>query len=335
MPTQIPKNLLDIRDDVMNVRLSAANSSLWSIAASMVDRVDRAINDAIIAYPFMIHATAYSIRYTPSHLPVTLPAKAEKVLEVYAYHVSDMTTRVQINEYRHVPTLWTNMLNIEIPQYALNTSIAQASPRFWVGVEYEYRQKELPSPVPLQLAISPTITEIYVSPAFRSKLTHFWPEEGFFALSPQTYTAQNLKYEIVWYGGLKHLADVSEITGITEQGFEKVMRGQLGTFANSFGPATDSVWISPVLVIPPEAYAVIILEAQANMYQYWVAHRSAYDQWAASSQMQQMDSTDILTLVATLRKQAQEKYAQLNRPIKKVPPGPTYMSLERGKGTGV
>jgi hypothetical protein len=348
MPSQVPKNLLDMRDDVLNVRLSAANTSLWSIAATVTERVDRAINDALDAYPFMIRATAYSIRYMPQQMPIILPGQAERILEVYAYHVSDMTTRVQVNQYRHVPTLWTNMLDVEIPEYARNTSIGKASAQFWVGVEYEYRQREMPKPVSLEYNIRAQDTSIPVNNL--GNLVHFWAEDGFAALTSATPATLANKYEIFWYGGrymhanrpsgwhpnyigppvpVKEVAiGPVETTTAGHGGFKAIERAQLGTFAHTF-MTTDSVWISPVVVLPPEAYAVIILEAQANMYQYWVAHRAAYDQWAASSQMQQLDSVDILTLVQTLRKQAQEKYIQLNRPLKKAVAGPTYMTLDR------
>jgi len=355
MPVQIPKDLLDMRDDVLNVRLSAANTSLWSIAASVTDRVDRAINDALMAYPFMVRATAYSIRFMPSNMPVVLPSQAERILEVCAYHASDMTTRVQVNQYRHVPTLWTNFLNVEIPEYAMETSLGKSAAKYWLSVEYEYRQKELPKPLSLEFNMIATQTSIGIRRM--ADLVHYWPEDGFAALRPTRSTAAALNYEIIWYGGKYMFANAPthwsivipppayiEGWGIMAPdpqigreygGLGNIQRGQMGTFRNTFSAMTDSVWISPIIMLPPEAYAVIILEAQANMYQYWVAHRTAYDQWAASSQMQQMDSSDIIALVETLRMQAQEKYIQLNHPVKKAPTGPTYMQLERRKGTGV
>lgn len=317
----IPKLLSDIRADVLNVRLSAANTSLWSIAATVSDRTDRAINDAIVAYPFMVQASKNSIWYSPSQVPVVLPDNAEQIIEVYAFHASDCTTLIQIAEYRHVPTSQTNLVRITIPQYALNTSIGKADPHFWISIDYEHRQAEMPAPI--SLAADVGANDVLIGVTHPANLARYWPRSGYAALVPMAATIAATQFEVFSY------------TAVNQSGFAGVTRGQMGTNKYAWEIATDSVSVQPVLTIPPEAYPVLILEAQANMYQYWVAHRAAYDQWAASSQMQQMDAQDILTLVATLRKEAQEKYVQLNKPLKRAPTEPTYMTLQRDKGTGV
>jgi len=85
------------------------------------------------------------------------------------------------------------------------------------------------------------------------------------------------------------------------------------------------------LEAPHETYSVIVLESQANMFQYWLGHRAMYDQFATASQIAQLDVEEILTIVATLRKQAGERYLRLTAPEKYQPPKPGTYKTERRK----
>jgi hypothetical protein len=66
--------------------------------------------------------------------------------------------------------------------------------------------------------------------------------------------------------------------------------------------------------MPPEAVAVMMSAAEANMYQFWLSHRALYDQYTALAGVQALDIAELLGMVRTIEDRADRRYKRLRKP---------------------
>ena len=317
---QTPRSLRELSQELTGVRLSAANNSIWQIAATIEERARVALNDAIRSYPFWIRATNTSVQYDISKSHVVLPPFVEKVHEINAYNASDGSTRVQVTYWRHTPEQHTNLLRIEIPKYYPTNSSVAGNGLYWLTIDFDLKIDELPAKKTLvaDLAVSAIASLSVASPA---GVPGQWQAEGYVefvkAAESANDTSMSLR-EIVYYNSINPAV-----------GFNIAARNQLNVSANTAWIAASSVYVYPVVIIPDEMISVLMLGAQAAMYDYWVANRAMYDRYVTIANVAQIDVDELLKMVRTYELRAQERYTRIVELPKKQLPSPTRIEATR------
>jgi len=98
-----------------------------------------------------------------------------------------------------------------------------------------------------------------------------------------------------------------------ETGFAGLVKGQMGTRTLQW-TVSDSITVSPVVTMPPEAVAVILSSAESNMFQFWVSHRALYDQYTTLAGVQSLDIGELLGMIRTGEDRADRRYKRLRKP---------------------
>ena len=293
MPYQ---SLRTLREELTGIRLAAANTSLWSIAATINQRARSAVNDAVRTYPFYSRAVYSSAQLPSSGATIPIPTDVERIISIEAVNTSTGAAIVP-SDYRHVPTGSTNLLTVYITRQPADT--------YFLKVSYERRMEMLPENRSLAAAITDSLGPVTVQVNSPGTLVTDWEPQGYLELSNAAGTAM----EVCYYNSINPAV-----------GFN-VVKGQLNTPPLTWALAS-SITVSPVVMIPPEATAVIMAAAEANMYSFWLSHRALYDQYTALTGLQTLDVAELLGIVRTTEDRADRRYKRL----KKAPP-PTRVKV--------
>lgn len=278
------KSLRQLRDELIGVRLSPADQSIWnSGGATASTRARIALNDALNKFPCYIQNVYTSIGCT-IHTQ-GLPREVEQVLRVDARQPS-VYKEVPVLDYDLIPTPFTNLFRIKkIPTEVANTG--------YVEVQYLSRYPEFPEDGYSRHVMGTDYGYVDVSSNVDPRT---WPSPGFLEISNDN----TISREVVYYAA------------VTAVGFTNITRA-------IEGPAQE--WpvgsrISPVAPLPLELTASIMLMAEASMYAYWQGHRATYSDFVTAARLNASDLTDVVSLVTMLERRAYDTY---NR-TKKLPP---------------
>lgn len=304
---KLAKSLRTLTEELTGIRLAAADTSLWSIQSSVAERARLAINDAINTHKFYYEAVDQTIRLPYKALKVAIPPWAERVIEVGMWD-SSMVVLTSVTDFDHIPTPQTNLIKVDVTPASTNSAR-------YLEVHYEARVQELPPPMSLKTNVG-SADATFVVPVNAYKAKGNWPPEGYFELSAMQTSREGYR-EVV------HYQSISATTG-----FLCDVRGAMDTTPLAWA-ASDSVYISPLLVAPPEAIASLMVEAEANMFAYWVGHRAQYDQYVVAAGQEALDVETILAVVRTLEGRAERRYSKVRRV-----PRVTQITTRRKDGTG-
>ena len=303
------KSLDELQSQLLNIRISAANDSLWSLGATIGNRARTALNDAIGAYKYRVSELFTSGQVTDRAVAIVMPRNTDRVISVHAVDASG-ATRVPIKAYTFLPTTMTKLLRIDQQVKLLPATEAIRD----VEVEYEARLKEFPPLVAIAAgygtqaaAMDSAISWVRVTGGSPATV---YDSPGYLEITSVTTTAREYLREVVRY----EQALPTGFTGIT--------RAVEGALMNWSGGDI----VSPVFEGPSNAVPTIMASAEASMYHFWISHRSLYDQWAAVSGLQAIDTEQLLGLVRTEEDRADRRY----RKSKKLPrPGDAQIRRHR------
>lgn len=283
MSSIVLKSLEELRDDILDVRLAAGNSSLWNINATVARRARLALNDAVQTYDVPV-PLIYDSVLLRSGQPVVLPANIHNIVEVVAIGTSG-NPRTVLTNINHVPTAQTNLL------YVRDVPFARPGTRI-IRIEGETTINEFPETVAVGATFLSSDLSIAVTGGTPKDV---WPPIGYFELrQPNATTDQR---EVIFYQEVLP----GHFTGLT--------RGIAGS------PITWSAGalISVVYPAEKEMISVISKAAEANMYSYWLAHRAQYDKFSAAYNVASLDVPDILALTRTLEDTADRRYKRAKK----------------------
>ena len=303
------KSLDELQAQLLDIRISAANDSLWSLGATIGNRARTALNDAIGAYKYRVSEMFTSGQVTDRAVAIVMPSNTDRVIAVHAVDSSG-ATRVPIKAYTFLPTTMTKLLRIDQQVKLLPATEAIRD----VEVEYEARLKQFPAPLAIASEYGTQAAGMnsaisWVGATGGSPITT-WESPGYFEITPAADTDREYRREVVRY----QLATPTGFTGITRavEGAPQIWSGG------------DTV--SPVFEGPAHAVPTIMAASEASMYHFWISHRSLYDQWAAVSGLQAIDTEQLLGLVRTEEDRADRRY----RKSKKLPrPGDAQIRRHR------
>lgn len=317
MANRIIKSSRQLIAELTGIRLAAVDTSLWGIVTTLNERARVALNDALRTYPVPVRAVYNSIPYRTSNLqPVAIPEDVERIIDVVAVNALELTTRIQITNWKHKPTAYTNMLELEIPSYFITEHSSASVGNYWLTIDYETYFREFPRERALSTTFTPTMSVMTLHDS--GSIPGEWPAVGFI----EFITAAGA---VSVPDGVKEYAHYNSINGL--YGFLNVdRRGIFGSMPETWA---SSVWVYPVVAFTSEALPAVMLQAEANMYSYWAGHRAQYDIYTTLAQQAQLDVTEILQLVATYEKRASDKYERLNPPPAKVMMRPTRAKVSR------
>jgi hypothetical protein len=277
------RSFRELREELLNVRISATNTSLWALGATINDRARSAINDAIGTYKYRVTEQHNSAFISSSQLVAVLPRKVKRILDIHAI-ASSGYDRVPMRRYRHVPTPLTNLLHINDVVKVWGTGVNATR---MLEVDYEARLPRFPKEGYLTDTLGQTSVSVTGITSVVPKSD--WQGPGYFELSPVGDTDMR---EIVRY------------EEVTAAGFTNLSRGVEGIQLD-WGPGTR---LSPVSEVPDEAIPTLIASAEASMYRFWLAHRAQYEQWTAIAGLQQLTPEDILGIVRSEEDRADRIY---------------------------
>lgn len=282
------KSLRELSEELLQVRLSATNSSLWAIAATIEERAQVALNQAVGEFPIHSQGVYTSIRFPGNQGPIAIPSFVESVQRLEAVHHTGGGVTA-ITHHRHVPTEITNYLYM----YNVPGNVTPSTP---LNMEYTRKLEEFPADLFLVGGIdkSADLGGFQISGGVP---IGNWPSEGFLELTPITDTGNR---ELMYY----HSASVNTII---------VDLRAIGSVAHSFMPGARVSFAQPM---NEQQKAVIMAAAEGEMYNFWHGHQAQYDRFISASGLQQLDTATILTL-ARARKQDAER-ARLK--TRKLPP---------------
>lgn len=298
------KSLRQLRTDLLGLRLSATGVSLWEIQATVTERANRAINDAIATYEMHVQAVWTSLNLSNSASVVALPADVGRIVRIEAVQNSVYSgeTRRLIQAYDHVPTPQTNLLYLnEVAMYEQAQNYEHAE------VLYETIQRELPGDLAVIGAQLDTFMGVGAGfslggvRATGGNPAALWKAPGFFELSiPYTATPgattsirEVVRYEVALPGGFT--------------GLQRAVDGMLWHW-------TQGALISAVYEAPETTLPVIADKAQAVMYEFWVRNRAVYDQYTAIASEQALSVGDLLGLSRAMEDKADRAYKRIKRP---------------------
>lgn len=285
------RSFRELNEELLDVRISATNTSLWSMGATITQRSRAAINDALGVYKYRVTEQHNSAFISSNALVAVLPMKVKRILDVHAIGSSGYD-RIPIRRYRHVPTPVTNLLYINDAIKIYGTGVVATR---MLEIDYESRLARFPKEGYLSDTLG--FADVSVTDITAVIPKSEWKAPGYFELSPVEGTDMR---EIVRY------------ETVTPAGFSNLSRGVEG-IQSAWGPGTR---VSPVSEIPDEAIPTLIASAEASMYRFWLAHRAQYEQWTAVAGLQQLTPEDILGIVRSEEDRADRIYGR----TKTVPP---------------
>lgn len=287
------KSLHELRTELIGVRLSAANHSLWAIGAEVSERARVSLNDAIGSYKFRVTEQYTSIQLDPDGVVVVLPLGAKRVLEIHGVTDSGFG-RSPLVHYRHVPTPMTNLLYLK--DYVSTYS--------GVELDYEARLEKFPKDLLLNATLdTSTLSAVEVTDG--TPAAH-WISPGYIEITP-TGTTDDTR-EIIRY----EMATPTGFTGLTRK-VEGVLRNWSG-----------SAVVSMAAPVPDDAVPTIMAAAKASMYEFWITHQVLYTQWSAAAGIRELSVEELAGLIRTDEDRADRRY----RKVRQVPK-PTYVKKRR------
>ncbi len=290
--------------EILDIRISAANDSLWSLGATIGDRVRVALNDAIGVYKYRVSELFTSAQVTDRSVAIALPKNTDRVIAVHAIDSSG-SNRIPIKAFNLLATPMTVLLRIDQQVKLLpGTEAARA-----IEIEYETRLKRFPNGPSVGAALS-TGEINFISTTSNPPAYNEWESPGYFELSSIANTSRNNLREVIRY----ELALPTGFTGLT-----RGVEGGVLTWSGG-----DRV--SPIFEGPPNAVPTTMAMAEAGMYKFWQSHRSLYDQWISVSGVTQLSAEELLGMIRTEEDRADRRY----RKTKKLPrPGDFQMRRHR------
>jgi hypothetical protein len=294
------KSLNELRTDLLGVRISAANDTLWSLGATIEDRARKALNDSIAQFRFPVTEVWTSISFDDQGAVIVLPRNADRIIGIHAL-VESGWGRVPVVHYRHVPTAMTNLLYI--PDYAKIYDAGTGVNRL-VELEYEARIREFPNDVFLGAVFTSGETGfVTVSGATPAAV---YPSPGYLEVSSisDTDIREVVKYEVALPTGF---------TGLTRKVEGLVREWEAGSR------------VSLCFEGPANAVPTIMAGAQASMYGFWTAHQALYSDWKSAAGLRDLDLEDVLGLQRTEEDRAERRY----RKVRKAPKPTTAQHRKR------
>ena len=292
------KSLRQLRDDLLGIRLSAANVSLWTVQATLIERANRAINDAVATYEMHVTSVYSSLALAVHPAVVALPRDVGRIIRIEARgDTLQGLTRRDIQGWRQAVTVQTNLLyfgeTVVWPYYGITE---------FVDVVYESQQTELPPDCVLigtALATNVGVGAGFVaggfvvsggSPAAR------WKAPGYLELSAVGTSTSDVR-ELVRY-------DVTLPGGFT--GLTRAVEGQLWHWAE--GSVVSAIYEALDITVP-----VIMAKAQASMYEFFIRNRVLYDQYTSIASEQALGVGDLLGLSRAMEDKADRAYDRIRQ----------------------
>ena len=323
MSISVVKSFDNFASEVTGIRVSVVRHSVWSIGATVTQRVREALMDALGTYPVYVRSVYGTVPIASGVNVVGIPPSADKVNEIYVWDNS-MTARNKVSSFHVVPTALTNLLYIDINASNLTR---------WAEIHFESRLAVIPEAVYAYSQTAPLLaasSTIRVGAVERDKLAG-WPQQGFFQIEIATSTVGAgsawAEPEMVEYlgkmQGMPAEATPTSFNFLVNVGFTGLRRGAFGSVAREW-PANTTHYISPVIVASPEMLTVLKEETSANLMEYWLLHRSQYTTFTSQLSLNQMDPRDLMALMRLLETRAEARF-QRNRES----PAPTQGGARR------
>jgi len=171
----------------------------------------------------------------------------------------------------------------------IDTSNIRGGTRY-LEIDSHQRVQELPEDIFVLSPIASTAVAVSVTGGVPASA---WNRSGYFELTFEDTATR----EVVYYGSAN---------GAT---FSELVRGVEGDKLDW----SAGTRISAVAQCDPEAQAVILMGAEAQMYSFWFANRALYTQYVAAAALGALDLKDIATLVGTQEARAQARYARMRK----------------------
>ena len=289
-----------LREELTGIRLAAAGTSIWNIAVAIDRRAGVALNDALKTYPFPVNRVYNSVSMASEGGVIALPPNVLRVTKVEGVS-SSLQATVLISDYKLTPAPYTSLLEVNVQDAATSS--------FFLNIEYEEIVQQMPDDKSIAAPPTAALGTILVNNPNDLPIT--WPARGWAEITATDTSAAGM-VELIEY-----------TTTLAASGVVPVTRGAAGTVARDWS-VYSSVILSPVVVVPPEAMAVVMKAAEANMYEFWAGHRATYDQYVAITGFAQLDVADILAITRVLEDRAERRYKRL-----KDPPAVTRVQVKR------
>lgn len=288
------KSLVELRDELIGVRLQATNVSLWYRGATLSEAARTALNEALRTYEFTIQRTYHSLSLPAIGQGLAvLPKDVYRVVEVYALANTTEGPRARLSGYEFRATSETNFLWINARTFP---GVRNAE------VVYESRTLNLPPEVVLAATLSTLGQSVQVTggiPAVQ------WRAPGYFQMRS---ASGSLHTELVRFEAVTP----THFTGLRREIEGLAIEWQIG----------DT--ITPVLEVPESALPVLMAAAQAEMYHYWIRNRALYEEYTAIASLQQLSLADLVGLVASEEARADRRWKRVRKP-----PEPTHVTTKR------
>ncbi len=280
------KSLRQLTDQLIGVNLVATNISMWQQEATLREYARVAINDAILAFPTRIEMV-YTSGVAADGV-VVLPKDVDNVIRIEVC----ATTGIDRYEAKHwalVPTPNTTYVRIH----------DDVSGR--LDITYRYLQPELPTDVGM---VDDSTTLLNVSAT--TGPSYLWPSQGYIECSkPGGGEREVLHYGATWYSG----------AATDEGGFGALQRNIEG-FVDPNEEWAASTHVSACYVCKAADMRPVMLQAQANMYAYFIRHRAMYEQYTAIASQQALGLDDLQVLIRELEGRAR----RARRSQRRLPP---------------
>lgn len=292
------KSLRQLRDELIDVRLQATGVSNWYIQATLTERAERAINDAISTYEMVVRGVYTSAALSSDIQVVAIPKDVGRIYRIETVNDS-LSGRREITQWKYVATPQTNLLYIN-EVYGVR-AVATVDNLLQERLDIFYESQvvgELPPDVAL---IAPALTT--AEPSSQSGFiavsggtpAAIWRSPGYFELSipfAATDVREVVRYDRAMPTGFTNLTRAVE--GIPVQW-------------------TQGAIISAIFEAPERGVPVIQYKAQASMYEFWVRNRALYDQYTALVSEQQLDIGDLLGLSRAMEDKADRSYRRIKQ----------------------
>jgi hypothetical protein len=321
MPTV--KSVRELTDELINIRVGAVDTTIWSIKSTLKDRAQLALKDAIRTFPYKTEAVLSSVYVPGGGVKIALPVETERVVSVVAIDASTGAS-VTIDKYEFSPSSITTMLEVH------NGSVG-TTPK-WISIRYEMHVADIPNIayiatdarlVPGAAPIGPVGNTVYlplqegtagVLPTLNMGTVldqiPYWPSQGFAELHQNTFCYSNSVYvgpssEIVHYNSITSYPPVGQnVMLLNVDG-----RSLFGTRAGPWrvGLQKDTIVVSMAIVADGDYFSTIMAQAEANMYNFWLGHRAMYDQYSTLTGQQMLSIEELLTMIRTLEARAERR----------------------------
>jgi len=287
------KSLRQLQDELVNLRLTAIDNSLWELKTTLREKTRSAVNDGVAIYESKLRQTYTSLVLTGTPQIIAIPRDIGRVISINVVGATNEVSR-KITDWQHRPTAHTNLLQINArshnawPYVAVEPTLAH--------LDYEPAFRELPADLATLSALTPTaLGPVGVTGGSPGST---WRAPGYFELSfPSTSTIHPVR-EVVRYNTV-----TSTTFDLLERGIEGV---QIDWAAGAI--------ISAVYEAPENAMPVIMARAQASMYEFWVRHKATYDQYQALAGEQALTLQDLLTVSRAFEDKADRSHSRIKRP---------------------